>query len=367
MVLPPIQDTSRIAVVASQLLGVLIVIATVVTQQGELHSPRPLGNKTQVGAKADENGNRFARPWEDPLEDLPTFVPVSSQPSSTPQLSEKTNPRPPDVAPSTTSRPSETTSLPVPDVATKKAGPVEQNQAKPIQVAPHSSVSAAPSPGYVSPTSSPSPPNVNYIFLWNILDARPIPDEIERRLRIRYAVVSAVEAVGYLPYRESVLVPINLENEKDAKNGATKIGYFETFQAIGEAAFQRVCLIWTPKLFELEPEIIKKVTEQIGKLDGATAQATVHILHYGTSDDLDYYLQKHKDFGSEISFMLATMPIPSPSPAPPPSLRPIVTDDVLVERLAAELKLRIPALNCENKTSQTSPAHRHFHGVRYEI
>ena len=205
------------------------------------------------------------------------------------------------------------------------------------------------------PTSSPSPPNVNYIFLWNILDARPIPDEIERRLRVRYAVVSAVEAAGYLPYRESVLVPINLENEKDAKNGAFKIGYFETFQAIGTADFQRVCLIWTPKLYELKPEIIKKVTKQIGELDGATAQATVHILHYGTSDDLDYYLQKDKDFGAEISFMLATMPIPSPSPAPPPSLRPIVTDDVLVKRLAAELKLRIPALNCENKASQSSP------------
>jgi hypothetical protein len=72
-------------------------------------------------------------------------------------------------------------------------------------------------------------------------------------------------------------------------------------------------------------------------------------LHYGTSDDLDYYLKKPKDFGpeSQISFMRATMPIPTPSPALPASLRPIVTDDVLVQRLADELKLRIPALNVE--------------------
>jgi hypothetical protein len=383
-----VQDGNKLVVFGSQLIGVVIVIVGLLNQQSELHSPRPPGSKTQVGAMPDASGNRFARLWEDPLEDLRTFERVSSQPSSSPSPTASASPSqqasaspapprqadasptPPDIPgegpdaernaaqtkngvtpaqPPTPQRP-ETGNTPAPPVATIRAPPIEQNQARRLQVAP---TSPTPLPTGAGPTGSPTPPpTVKYIFFWNILDARPIPDEIERRLRIRYAIVSAVEAAGYLPYRESVLVPINVDTEKDPKNAASTklIGYFETFSAIdAKAGFQRVCLIWTPKQYDIDRDTIKTVTDQIGKLDDVTPGHHVRILHYGTSDDLDYYLKKPKDFGpeSEISFMRATMPIPSPSPAPSPSLRPIVTDDVLVGRLADELKLRIPALNVE--------------------
>ena len=43
------------------------------------------------------------------------------------------------------------------------------------------------------------------IVLWNILDGRPLPEVKERRLRIRYAIVSALVTAGYLPLRDSNL------------------------------------------------------------------------------------------------------------------------------------------------------------------
>jgi hypothetical protein len=358
-----VQDGNKLVVFGSQLIGVVIVITGLLNQQAELHSGRPPGSKTQVGAMPDASGNRFARLWEDPLEDLRPFEPASSQPTPTPSpsasptSSQQVNASPtpseiiPGEGPGAVRNAAQTKALPTPRatnspsplIATIRAAPMEQNLARPLQVLPAG-------PSVTALTGSPSLPTAKYIFFWNILDGRPIPDETELRLRIRYALVSAVEAAGYLPYRESVLVPINVDSEKDPTNQGAKrlIGYFETFYAIdANANFQRVCLIWTPKQYDVEPKIIKTVTDQIGKLDEVAPVCQVRILHFGTSDDLDYYLQKHKDFGAEpeISFMRATMPIDSRSPAPPPSLRPITTDDVLVGRLADELKLRIPALN----------------------
>jgi len=196
---------------------------------------------------------------------------------------------------------------------------------------------------------------VKYKFLWNMLDARSTPDETERRLRIRYAAVSAVQALGYLPLRDSVLVPINLS--APGKNGSqpelTLIGYFESFQTLDATKeLQRVCLIWTPKQFPINDKIVHAVTAQIAKLDEVTAisagEKLVHVFHYGTSDDLDYYLQTPKDSSQdvEVSFLYATMPISSSPNVSSPVLRPLVTDDILVQALATELKLRLPALNC---------------------
>jgi hypothetical protein len=387
------QDKNKLVVFGSQLVGVIIVLSGLLNQRTELHSPRPPG--TQVSAAPDSSGNRFARLWEDPLEDLRTFERVA-QPTPSPSLQAGVSPSPSDIPaegpgtePNDTpvknreprkltpdkkkiasskgarSRPASRAVVTSPSIvpvevsspsptprtkdlstpSTVKAAAAEQNQARPLQIVPASSMSPRPTGSGVA--ASTLPPRIKYKFLWNILDARPIPDETERRLRIRYAVVSAVEALGYLPYRESVLVPINLDTAKDTTNKPSPrlIGYFETFYATdAKFMFQRVCLIWTPKQYDINGEIIKTVIDQIGKLDEVTPEQSVHILHYGTSDDLDYYLQKHKGLSSEpiISFMDATMPV---SPTPPPLLRPIVTDDVLVGRLADELKLRIPALN----------------------
>src|SRR5205807_2568457 len=134
----------------------------------------------------------------DPLEDLRTFERVSSQPSSSPSPTASASPSqqasaspapprqadasptPPDIPgpdaernaaqtkngvtpaqPPTPQRP-ETGNRPAPPVATIRVPPIEQNQARPLQVAP---TSPTPLPTGAAPTGSPTPPpTVKYIF-----------------------------------------------------------------------------------------------------------------------------------------------------------------------------------------------------------
>jgi hypothetical protein len=67
------QDANRPLVFGSQLIGVLVVILTLVTRQAELRSTRPVGDKKQIAAELDQNGDYFARLWDDPLAQLSTF------------------------------------------------------------------------------------------------------------------------------------------------------------------------------------------------------------------------------------------------------------------------------------------------------
>ena len=298
---PIIQDTNRVAVFGSQLLGVLIVIGTVLTQQGELHSWRPTGTKTQPAAQEDQNGDKFARLWEDPLEDLPTFQAGAPSPSPT---------------------------------------PAAQNQ------------------GVPAPLASGS---VKYTFLWNIVDARPLPEVTERRLRTRYALVSAILADGYLPLRESVLSPLFEAGPETLPARERKlVGRFETFRKANPAdpkEWPYVSVIWTPKQSTKLPidsgeldRIKKAIREKDIGVSQTSAEGEVWFLHHGNSEDLSKF---SADAASpspppNISFLRATIPLkrlPIPPPAAWASLQKIMTDDALVKSLVAELSLRVPALN----------------------
>ena len=79
---PIVPDGNRLVVFGSQLIGVVIVIVGLLTQQGELHSLRPTGTKNQVAGKWQPKAERFARLWDDPLEDMPAFQVVSNKQSN---------------------------------------------------------------------------------------------------------------------------------------------------------------------------------------------------------------------------------------------------------------------------------------------
>jgi hypothetical protein len=51
------QDANRPLVFGSKLVGVPVVIPTLVTRQAELRSARPAGDKNQIAAHPDQNGD----------------------------------------------------------------------------------------------------------------------------------------------------------------------------------------------------------------------------------------------------------------------------------------------------------------------
>jgi hypothetical protein len=311
---PIVPEGNRLVVFGSQLIGVVIVIVGLFTQQGELHSWRPTGTKNQVSPEPQIQG-KFARLWDDPLEDMPAFPVVSKKQSD----------------------------------SAKEA--LNANPSQELQPAESSS----------SETSRPAPA-ANYLFLWNILDARPLPESRERRLRIRYAVVSAILTEGYLPLlsprHRPPLVSVFDDKQK-------RVGYFETFRRAGSQGngkYEYVCVIWTPKHLTSLPiseDKLETIKVDIGKADGVLAKGDVRILHHGSSEDLYKYVAAPEGVPpkQDISFMRATIPwgdlnpyLGSATPRTDPlSLQKITTDDILVKDLVEELSLRIPALNDTSK------------------
>jgi hypothetical protein len=292
------QDANRPLVFGSQLIGVLVVILTLVTRQAELRSTRPVGavgDKKQI-APVYQDGNLSARLWDDPLAKLSTSEIASQE----------------QLAPSA--------------AITGTTASVDQDQ----------KTSQAP----VESTAGKG------IFIWNILDARPLPEVKESRLRIRYAVVSAVLAEGYLPTNESLLIPL----------GSPPGGYYETFRLrpdVTQPPFQSVTLIWIPKQSKtrnsaLDLNFFQTIQKQIADQTGVPADGAVRFLNHGSSDDFDDYLAATKDrTGDNVSFMRATIPLKylHNQDKRAGSLRRITGDDQLVPKLVGELCLRIPSLN----------------------
>jgi hypothetical protein len=332
---PAIQDRNQVAVVVSQVLGVFLVMITLLTQHGQLQSLQPTGTKNQAAAPEDKEGNKFARLWEDPLEDFLTFQVAAVSPSPT------LSPSPTSTAsgsPTSTPSPSPTSILPV------KAG---QTQGSDVSLPTGHSVS-------------------KHVVLWNIVDARPLPEAMEQRLRIRYALVSAILAEGYLPLRQSVLSPLTYE---DDDTSPIIIGRLETFRKPeGQNTWRYVSVIWSPKQLDLKrikkqnptefwfsPEKQKRIKERIciqDVPDNKSFEGDFWILHHGNSDDLANLSAARESPPSNTIFVRATVPLECVSIPPPEdwkSLQRITTDDVLVERLVEELSLRIPALKDERK------------------
>ena len=318
-----IQDGSRVAVVGSQLLGVFIVIFTVLTRQEELHSWRPTGTKTQQNAQEDQAGNKFARLWDDPLKDLPTFqvgaaLPTPAAPAPSPALT-----------PTATATPTGNLTA-------------TQDQAKPALA------------------SGP----VKYTFLWNIADARQLPETTELRIRTRYALLSAILAEGYLPLRESVLNPLYEPRSESLPVKERKlIGCFETFRkadSVRANQWRYVAVIWTPKQstnLPIDDSELAWIKNAISKRDESNVSlpagdGDVWFLHHGDSDDLSNFsaelVAANKGPPDRASFLRATVPLerlPKPPPKEWKSLQKITTDDHLITSLVDELSLRIPALN----------------------
>jgi hypothetical protein len=338
---PAIQDRNQVAVVVSQVLGVFLVMITLITQHGQLRSLQPTGTKNQAAAKEDKQGNKFARLWEDPLEDFPTFqvAAVSPSPSPTSTVSPSARPTPSALSTATTS-PSPTSIPPT------KAG---QTQERDVSLPLGHSVST-------------------HVVLWNIVDARPLPEAMEQRLRIRYALISAILAEGYLPLRQSVLSPLTYGDDDTSR---IVIGRFETFRKREDPqknTWQYVSVIWSPKQLDLKqiekknpkefwfsPEEQDKIKKRICTQDvpdNKSFEGDFWVLHHGNSDDLANLSAAGGSPPPNTIFVRATVPLQCVSIPPPEdwkSLQRITTDDVLVERLVAELSLRIPALKDERK------------------
>lgn len=328
-----LQDGNRLVVFGSQIIGVLIVVVGLLTQHAELHSPRPIGIKTQVSEEAGQKGDRFARLWDDPLEDLPAFQ--VAVPKDAPQPRAEKPPASPRQA----------------AVSLDESSPPNADQ----------STAVAESTKSPEPAVTPiQPPTDQGIFLWNILDARPLPEVRERRLRIRYATVSALVANGYLPLRDSSLSPLVRTVGPSASPRKEPFGYFETFEAKDEP-FRRVCLIWTPKQSTAVPitrDMLTDIRTQIHRKGDLSDRAPYRVLHHGNSEDLITYLDglslpEDIELNHNISFMRATFPSKSlPREARRLIHFPILTDDFLVEALVHELSLRIPQLNRDKGTSR---------------
>ncbi|MEY2562062.1 MAG: hypothetical protein QOH88_255 [Verrucomicrobiota bacterium] len=287
-----VQDANKLVVFGSQLLGVLIVIAGLWTQQAKLQSPRPSGGRTPASASADRKGERFARLWDDPFPEG-----------------------------------------------------FENSVVKPRAGGPAPETIASPPPASQSPSPAKQSPTYKKLLIWNVLDARQVPEIKERRLRIRYAAVSAVLTADYLPARESSLSPLT---EKPSETGTVPegkelIGYFETFRAVPtcKAPFARVILAWTRKDAPLDEATIESVKKQIATKDEENGEVELQVLHHGSSQDLeDYEKSPQTHLAGKISFMRATIAGNKFDP-----FRPTISDHHLIDALFQELSLRIPALN----------------------
>jgi hypothetical protein len=353
------QDANRPLVIGSQLVGVLVVILTLMTRQAELRSTRPVGEKTQVKAKLDENNDYSARLWDDPLAPLQTFevaqaeqTDASRSASSAAATSVQNTERTPAVSPGAGPANTAATSSPAATPPAVTAGPSPSASADRSLESPSGRGERKTSIAQ-NQQASQQPFTSDSLFLWNIVDARPLPEIKERRLRIRYAVVSALAARGYLPTNESLLVPA----------GFPTIGYRETFRLAhgltpGRGGYQDVTLIWVPKqgalakqspssqeprpssLWDLPWEKTKK------EIVGSGTNVTERFLHHGSSEDFVAYLTAGRR--EKVSFLRATIPdsqLPKSERGRAHSLRRVMSDDRVIAALADELRLRIPSLN----------------------
>jgi hypothetical protein len=201
---------------------------------------------------------------------------------------------------------------------------------------------------------------VKYTFLCNIVDARPLPEAIENRLRIRYALISAILGEGYLPLRQSVLSRLPYG---EVDTSPIVIGRFETFRK-REDPNRHVSVIWTPKQSDFKrinkredfwflPKEQSRIKETIWNEDvpdhtNKSFEGDFWILHHGNSDDLSNLSVASTTPPPNTSFVRATVPLKSDL-KDWTRLQKITTDDILVRSLVSELSRRIPALHDPKK------------------
>lgn len=376
------QDANKLVVFGSQLVGVLIVIIGLTTQQAKLRTPRP--PTTTPGIIVDNaEPSFFARLWDDPLEMPARQPPKTESPSPNPSTvstastssasdspapAHSSSPVPSPTAtksPDRTSKSSHPCSPSISSILTPSPGPPSPTPAPASPAPTPTPAPASPVPtltsqttATASPTSPEASPDPDNLVIWNVLDASPVAEIRERRLRIRYASVSAVLTAGYLPLRESRLTRlVDKDSVVLTEKGPMEklIGSFETFGFTDKSAarFERtVTFVWTAE--EPLEKTVNRVKAQVADANKKTSKAKpptakepkIYVLHHGSSEDRVNYAAASGKWPYDTFFMQATIS-PTQLGNEPESWRSqgITTDDLLVDALLKELSVRIPALN----------------------
>lgn len=333
------EGINKVLVFGSQLVAVILVLTGAYLQQSQLESARPPGTGGQVSDPA--TGTRYARLWEDPLANYQSIAPKQEVTATVP-----TRPAPVSDA----------------GVPLQPESPVQMQMQMQRQMLGSGNVRAS--------SERISDPDSYDLILWNVVDERPNPEAIESRIRARYAIISYLATVGYQPLLDSLLAEIALPDPAGGESGKSILaGYSDPFILPPDSPDRnpihprRVYVCWSPQQLNRSEgafDTIAKVRQAVGNARIPEAlklqdNRKIVVLHHGSSDRFKSFLQ-NPDWnagaeahpGDQVLFVKATIP-PDPSwltpPVPFPALQAVVNDDKLVERLAGELKLRIPALH----------------------
>lgn len=368
-----VQDINKLVVFGSQFFGVLVVFFSVWTQQPKLHPVRPQSTKPAAVIDSDDQ-TFFARLWDDPLElaarQVPPKKPSLSPPPNPTTASPSSAPDSAPPAPLNSVVASPTAARPTTRASPDRCSPSISSLVTKLPPLPSPTPTTTPTPTSTpsptptpSPTAGPSPasdaptsPSASLtsapahepdnLVIWNILDASSIAEARERRLRVRYAVVSAILTADYMPLRESSLTRLVNEYSQVSTDQEPKeklLGSFEKFVARSEPSpgvpKKFVTLVWTSKEISVDGRTIDSVKWQIRANEGHR-EPEIHILHHGSSEDLANHVATPRELHSpEICFMRATIPGKQYD-----EFRGIISDDILVDALVIELSARIPAL-----------------------
>lgn len=344
-------NLNKALVLGSQVLAVIFIFAGSFLQRAQLNTARPPGTGGEE-VKLSGAGDRYARLWEDPLRDYP----MQSDRQVVDATAEEADPEPP----SDGARP--WTAMPEQSVAqmqgVMKSAEDEEGDRRPL-------------------------------VLWNVIDARPTPEARERRLRARYALITALAAEGYLPKLDSALRGFRLPLDWDPDGGSferskmRELGYYEPFErfvpANGEAGAsdvlpKTVTLVWHPVQasggypggagedgdfrrnypIDTPGEVLAALRDSRPAISDS---ARVVILNHGSSNQLARYVNWMAEADADdpsaddrvrTVFTMATAPpgfVFESAPEDGASgLRGVVTDDKLIARLRSEICRRRPDL-----------------------
>jgi hypothetical protein len=329
---------NRALVFGSQLLALILVFTGAILQESQLQSARPTEAGGQIAS--DTTGpysDRFARNWDDPLELFQTFtpVPLAATPASSP---------PPPETPENVARQS-----------------IESNNADPAKG--KLLQDAVPTIGRSFKVSSES----SVLILWNIIDARPLPEAREARLRSRYAISTVLAASGYQENKKSTLLGLGYQKQDNPERSAV----FEIFKRASSAASDnypdQVWVAWHPEqsktLLQDYDEIIKAFSSRFtteNKKELINTKISVTIFHHGNSDTFRNFLENEKPLQDKdrendklkILFVRATLPdavLNEVSRTVAVPFRGVTSDDTMASMLVEELRLRIPAMSSTKK------------------
>lgn len=294
---------NRALVLGSQLFAVMAVLIGAAFQERQLQSARPPGTATQVSS--EENDDRYARLWEDPLRNLESFVPKQEEGRAIPEKATS----------SSNGDPSRQTVNPVIQENFNKGQLVTQS----TTVIPTIHQFELLFPGLANRMATQGgqgkkevapQTKKNDLILWQVLDGRPTPEARERRVRTRYATSTTLAAMGYQPLLDTQLDVLKFLLRLDDRNKYLSVGYLEVFQKVktdkarGDSGptYDRVFVAWHPATprslgsawrFPLTtPERVRTALNFSHDLQyRPDRNADLVVLHHGSSDQLINFIK----------------------------------------------------------------------------